>query len=81
VNAGIYANVFAVAGHRVSSHRVSCVKAALHFSHVHEVQPVLREQSEDFVSFSKHPNRTTVLENMKPFHVTVQPFCRKSDWD
>jgi hypothetical protein len=26
VNAGIHANVFAVAGHCVSSHRVSCVK-------------------------------------------------------
>jgi hypothetical protein len=29
VNASIHANVFAVAGHRVSSHRVSCVKAGL----------------------------------------------------
>jgi hypothetical protein len=29
VNAGIHANVFAVAGHCVSSHRVSCVKAGL----------------------------------------------------
>jgi hypothetical protein len=29
VNASIHANVFAVAGYCVSSHRVSCLKAAL----------------------------------------------------